>query len=207
MQTEFYEIDCDELEFPNLTTIDSLPNEILAMIKDYKIKLEINDIYQEIEDRKKSSLVYINKINIERFNYNCCMKNYNKKAALKDGFNFQVYLDKYNQMTNNNIADWNKLNKKLFKNLKIQRSSIITYFKNFNYDEIIAWSNEIGNHSIRTSGYFRGQLWANTDINWPEFDKQLMARSFWLKIDNNYNDYNEYMAKMVGYTETEAQRD
>ena len=38
--TQFYEIDCDELEFPNLTTINDLPKEILYKINKYKIELE-----------------------------------------------------------------------------------------------------------------------------------------------------------------------
>ena len=45
--TEFFEIDCDEIKFPNLTTINSLPNEILEIIKLQKDKLEINDYYDE----------------------------------------------------------------------------------------------------------------------------------------------------------------
>ena len=58
--TQFYEIDCDELEFPNLTTINDLPNEILSKINKYKIELEKA---QEKAQEKAHKKVFIELLN------------------------------------------------------------------------------------------------------------------------------------------------
>ena len=58
--TQFYEIDCDELDFPNLTTINDLPNEILYKINKYKIQLEKA---QEKAQEKAHEKVFIELLN------------------------------------------------------------------------------------------------------------------------------------------------
>ena len=60
-----FEIDCDKLDFPNMTTINDIPNELLNIINNYKIKLEETDIVNNAITNgiNRSKLLYIKTFN------------------------------------------------------------------------------------------------------------------------------------------------
>ena len=128
---EYFEIDCDELDFPNLikepptTTINSLPNEILERINLQKDKLEMNDIFDN-----KVTLMKNNKTsNAKRFlrhlksipslTLNKAREQYNRLDIVLTSF------VNYHNETQQEIT-WNK---KIapFKSIKKQREYIIDF--------------------------------------------------------------------------------
>ena len=135
----FFEIDCDDLDFPNLTTINSLPNEILEIIKLQKDKLEINDYYDKtvkyIENQYTDNAITLLK----------SIKNMKgltlKKARRQENGGLDFLLDNLVEFYNNKVyiydnrvKGWDTKNFS-FKTIKSQRDQIIDlcidFFKDF----------------------------------------------------------------------------
>jgi len=200
---EFYEIDCDELEFPNLLTINSLPNEILAIIKDYKIKLELNDYFDDAVILKKSSITYKHKSNIDYFINKVQTKNFNIKQAHKYNFQCELYVMYYNLYYGGYVESWDKLDKVVFNNIKHQRREILEYFKNFNYDEIIEFCEEFEDYSLKYTGKMEvnfNAVLSKYDVEeWKKFDKKSIAKLFYNLFEySDYADYKPYMEAITG---------
>ena len=204
MSTQFYEIDCDELVFPNLTTINDMPNEILNIINDYKIKLEINDSYTESIKKHRDNVEY----NFLGF-VNACIStkqlNYNKVEKLRIDPIIDIINANYNYY---NEIEWNGWDKKLkhFKTIGDQRKAIfewashaygdydsikeefidngITYFLGDSHDfPIIGQSvQDILPDTVGFDAWFYYEKIKNYDDKYNNYAKMIMGRDNWNEV-------------------------
>ena len=204
---EFYEIDCDELDFPNLTTFDDIPNEIVAIIKDYKIKYEINDIYDKIKKEEEDFRVFQFREHIDGMKLKSWRKGYSINQTIKDYVNIQDYVDKYNQETGNNIQNWNKLDKTKSTKIKFQRDDILSHFEYYTYEKLKEWADSINSYKLLKIGWVcSGSSYELTDQNYENDRRENLNKEFWKQAygyqgGKKYRDYLPYLKIITGENE------
>jgi hypothetical protein len=193
MVTDFYEIDCDDLTFPNLTTINNMPLEILEVIQDHKNKMEIDQAYDEHLVEEKD-----NKVRNVQLYINTLINNINslttKKIATERYGRITELIMKFTEIFDEEVgiakgfeAYWHYLPKNAksyYKNIKALRLDILHYMKEYcsNYDNI-----ENICYSLRNWFLLSPALEDN-----EEMELQFKSNGFWNDNYNNYN-YNDYV--------------
>ena len=211
--TDFYEIDCDELTFPNLTTINDIPNEILEMISLHKSKMEIDDSYDDDVNNHELEAVervqkYLDTLEMYVDKYNFTLRKSSEKKFLKINKLLEAFAMYYERNSYDSgqqglweFESWDK-KEKHFDTLRNQRKAILNCMrKDFKEYEIINYfCEDYGNNYLLSGNLNDGfqNYSAYNVIQGTQDKREYMTRdgdSFLKRIENIVNPRNKIFSR------------